>query len=85
MIIKKSTQTIYDCLSLAFWLQRKCYTCQQFFTKADYEQKNYQLYFQEVLKVDQLNLEVVVQLSHQSCCSACPDYLQTLYQHVPTP
>jgi len=80
MMIKNSPHAIYSCLSLAFLTQTKCHSCQVFFTKADYTQKNYQLTFLEVLKVNQLNLEVVVQLTHQSCCPGCLNYLQDLYQ-----
>lgn len=69
---KEPTATIYNCLEQSFWTKKKCFRCQKFFTTTDYQNKNYQLSFLEVLKVEQSErpqycLEVVVQLAHQQC------------------
>jgi hypothetical protein len=75
---KNTNHTIYECLSSSFWTERKCWACQQRFTKQDYQQKNYQFTFQEILNVweskdfpeprDNACLEgVIVKLFHQTC------------------
>ena len=77
---KEPTRTIYHGLAENFWTQQKCQRCQTFFTKFDYAQQNYQLTFQTVLSTEQNQLSVLVQLSHQQCCSSCLSYLQDIYQ-----
>lgn len=74
----KELNSIYCYLEESFWTSRKCHHCHQLFTPSDYQTQNYQLIFLEVLEVKQLNLEIVVQLTHKSCCSGCISYLQDL-------
>jgi len=64
---QEPTRTIYNCLGPSFWATRKCHSCQQFFTCQDYQTNNYQLTFLQVLEINQLNLAVVVQLTHLEC------------------
>ena len=80
MMTKESTRTIYSCLGENFWTSRKCQQCQTFFTSQDYQTKNYQLIFLAVPKINQLNLEAVVQLEHKSCCLGCVNYLKDIHQ-----
>lgn len=95
MVTKNPTETIYQCLGSAFWTERKCWDCQQIFTKADYEKHNYYLTFQEILKVwkskdfpeprDNACLEgVIVKLFHQECLLNCSFTRQsnTIYKEV---
>jgi len=84
-----STQTIYSRLSSAFWTKRKCHRCQRFFTIIDYQTQNYQLSFQEIGQVKPPNslsyavlAGVIIQLSHQTCCSACVSYQNNIYQKL---
>ena len=84
---KESTTTLYSCLALAFWTKRKCFSCQTFFTKLDFKQNNYQLFFKEIGQVKSttsLNYAVlegvIVELTHKTCCSGCVNYLKDLYQ-----
>ncbi len=80
-MIKEPTGTIYSCLGSDFWTKRQCHCCQRFFTIIDYQTQNYQLFFQEIGPVKPPNslsyafLEgVIIQLSHQACCSVCVSY-----------
>jgi hypothetical protein len=66
-MIKESTRSIYNCLTVSFWTARKCLSCQKFFTLTDLANQNYQLFFKEVIKIEQYNLEVMVELTHQQC------------------
>ena len=75
---KNSTQNIYNCLTVAFWTNRKCWKCQKQFTINDYQTHNYYLTFQEILRVweskefpeprDNACFDgVLVRLFHQNC------------------